>query len=130
MFKKHIFRTALVGCGRISAINIAALKAIPDVDIVAVCDLNDKLAHAQAVRHNIPSVYTDMERMMSKVRPDVVHLLTPPRTHVALAQIAAKHQAHIYVEKPLASSAVDARSILEAAQKAGVHLCPGHSLLF
>jgi nucleoside-diphosphate-sugar epimerase/predicted dehydrogenase len=68
--------------------------------------------------------------MMSKVQPDVVHLLTPPRTHVALARIAAQHQAHLYVEKPLASTSLDARSILEAAQKAGVHLCPGHSLLF
>jgi len=36
----------------------------------------------------------------------------------------------MYVEKPLASSETDARHIVEAAQDAGVHVCPGHSLLF
>ncbi len=36
----------------------------------------------------------------------------------------------MYVEKPLASSEADARCIVETARNAGVHVCPGHSLLF
>jgi 2-alkyl-3-oxoalkanoate reductase len=123
-------RTALVGCGRISDVHIETLKGLPDVEVVAVCDLNGNMARDQAARHNIPGIYTDMEEMMREVQPNVVHLLTPPRTHRALAAIAAKHHAHMYVEKPLASSEADARYIVETAQNAGVHVCPGHSLLF
>jgi 2-alkyl-3-oxoalkanoate reductase len=123
-------RAALVGCGRISAVHIAVLKSLPGVDLAAVCDLNEQAAREQAARNNIPGVYTDMEKMMNEVHPDVVHLLTPPQTHVFLATIAAKHHAHMYIEKPLASSEADARCIVEAAEKAGVHVCPGHSLLF
>lgn len=123
-------RTAIVGCGRISDVHIETLLGLPHVDIVAVCDLDEKLAREVATRHNIPGIYTDMERMMSEVRPNVVHLLTPPRTYRALAAIAARHHAHMYVEKPMASSEADAQAILEAARAAGVHVCPGHSLLF
>jgi len=126
----NAIRAALVGCGRISDVHIDILKGLPGVEIVAVCDLNEATARAQAARHGIPGVYTDMETMMREVRPNVVHLLTPPRSHRALAAIAARHGAHMYVEKPLASSEVDARAIAQAAHEAGVQVCPGHSLLF
>jgi nucleoside-diphosphate-sugar epimerase/predicted dehydrogenase len=123
-------RSAIVGCGRISAIHIAALKALRDVEIVAVCDLDEKLAHSQASQNDIPASFTDMETMMNDVRPDVVHLLTPPRTHLALTKIAAKYGAHLYAEKPLASSESDARAIFDVVQQSGIRLCAGHSLLF
>jgi nucleoside-diphosphate-sugar epimerase/predicted dehydrogenase len=123
-------RTALVGCGRISDVHIDILKGLTGVEVVAVCDLNESAARAQAARHGIPGVYTDMETMMREVRPNVVHLLTPPRSHRALAAIAARHGAHMYLEKPMASSEADALCIAEAARNAGVHACPGHSLLF
>src|SRR5712691_2675838 len=126
----NTIRTALVGCGRISDVHIETLKGLPNVEVVAVCDLNESVARDQATRHNIPGIYTDMEEMMREVHPNVVHLLTPPRTHRSLAAIAARHHAHMYVEKPLASSEADARCIVETAQNAGVHVCPGHSLLF
>jgi nucleoside-diphosphate-sugar epimerase/predicted dehydrogenase len=124
------FRTAIVGCGRISTIHIEALKALRDVEIVAVCDLDEKLARARASEHGIPAVFTDIESMMAELRPDVVHILTPPRTHLALTKIAAKYKAHIYAEKPLACTEADARAILQVVQESGIKLCPGHSLLF
>jgi nucleoside-diphosphate-sugar epimerase/predicted dehydrogenase len=130
MTNSRKFRTAIVGCGRISAIHIAALKALGEVEIVAVCDLDGKLARSQASQNGIPNIFTDMETMMKDVRPDVVHLLTPPRTHLALSKIAANYQAHVYAEKPLASSESDARAILDLVQQSGIRLCPGHSLLF
>ena len=118
-------RTALVGCGRISDVHIEVLSGLPNVDVVAVCDLNENVAREQAARHNIPGIYTDMEKMMSEVQPNVVHLLTPPRTHLPLAAIAARHHAHMYVEKPLASSEADARSIVETGPECGSPRVPG-----
>jgi nucleoside-diphosphate-sugar epimerase/predicted dehydrogenase len=124
------FRVALVGCGRISAYHLAALRAIPGVDVVAVCDLDERVARECATRNGIRGCYTDMETMMAEARPHVVHLLTPPASHVSLARIAARHQAHLYIEKPLASTAADAQSILAMAREAGIQVCPGHSRLF
>jgi predicted dehydrogenase/nucleoside-diphosphate-sugar epimerase len=123
-------RTAVVGCGRISDVHIETLKGLPEVELVALCDVNEKAARDQATRYEVPGVYTHMDEMMRDAQPHVVHLLTPPRTHRLLAEIASKYHAHMYVEKPLASSEADARCIVEAARNAGVHVCPGHSLLF
>jgi predicted dehydrogenase/nucleoside-diphosphate-sugar epimerase len=123
-------RVALVGCGRISAYHVAALKAIRGVEIVAVCDLDERAARETATQYGIRGCYTDMEAMLHDLRPDVVHLLTPPKSHLALARTAAKYRAHMYIEKPLASTEADAQAILELAKEAGVQVCPGHSRLF
>jgi nucleoside-diphosphate-sugar epimerase/predicted dehydrogenase len=128
--RERTTRVALVGCGRISTFHLAALQAIPGIEIVAVCDLDERLARQTASRHGIPRCYSDMEAMMRESRPEVVHLLTPPRTHLALARIAARHGAHMYIEKPFASSEADARAIVELAREARVQVCPGHSRLF
>ncbi|HYF39120.1 MAG TPA: Gfo/Idh/MocA family oxidoreductase, partial [Gemmatimonadales bacterium] len=78
-------RAALVGCGRISTYHLAALRGIPGVEIVAVCDRDERVARECATREGIRGCYTDVEAMMLESRPDVVHLLTPPGSHLALA---------------------------------------------
>lgn len=123
-------RVAFVGCGRISAYHLEALKDVPDIELVAVCDLNEKLARDFATRHEIRGCYSDLEAMLGELRPDVVHILTPPRSHLEVARVAIRHRAHLYIEKPLASTEADAQLILQLAQEAGVQVCPGHSRLF
>ncbi len=123
-------RVALVGCGRISTYHVAAIKAVPGAEIVAVCDLDERVAREAATRHGIRGCYTDVENMLRELRPDVVHLLTPPTSHLGLARLATKYRAHLYIEKPLAANGADAEAIAELAQEAGVQICPGHSRLF
>ncbi|MFL5403188.1 MAG: NAD-dependent epimerase/dehydratase family protein [Gemmatimonadales bacterium] len=123
-------RVALIGCGRISAYHVAALSAIAGVEIVAVCDLNERVARETATRYGIRGCYTDPETMLSEIRPDAVHLLTPPASHLPLARLAAKYRVHMYIEKPFAASEADARAIMTLARDAGVQACPGHSRLF
>ena len=123
-------RVALVGCGRISAYHLAALQPLAGVEVVAVCDLDEKLARRTASQYGIPRCYGDMETMMQETGPDAVHLLTPPHTHLALARIAARHRAHMYIEKPFAVNEAEARELLELGREAGVQICPGHSRLF
>ena len=126
----RIWRVALIGCGRISTYHISALKDITGVEIVGVCDLDHQVARECATKHAIPGCYADPDLMLQELKPDAVHILTPPRSHVALARIAAKHRAHMYIEKPFACNADEARLILELSRKAGVRVCPGHSRLF
>ncbi len=130
MTQSNPLRVALIGCGRISVFHIAALSALPQVEIVAVCDLDEEAARARASEIGVKNYYADAEAMMKEQSPNVVHILTPPRSHLGLARIAAKYGAHMYVEKPMASSEAEARAILEAARESGVEICPGHSRLF
>ena len=123
-------RVALIGCGRISTRHIAALKTVAQVEIVAVCDTDERRARQTATRHAIPRCYSDAEAMLRETKPAVVHLLTPPATHLPLARTAFRYRAHVYIEKPFASSEADARAICDLASDAGVQVCPGHSRLF
>ncbi len=127
---KRPLRIALIGCGRISTVHLETLKALPDLSVVAVCDLQRELAEHCAAAHGIPRSYRDATELMEKEQPDVVHLLTPPRSHLSLAQIVLARRAHLYVEKPLASTEAEARRIVQLARETGVHVCPGHNRLF
>ena len=124
------FRTALAGCGRISTYHVAALREVPGVEIVAVCDLRLQLAAELAAREGIPQIFTDFETMMKEASPEVVHILTPPQSHVELGSIAAEYGAHLYVEKPFATTLEDARALMSVGEEAGVTICAGHSRLF
>src|SRR3954467_9609032 len=112
-------RVALIGCGRISVYHMAALSALSDVEVVAVCDLDPKAAREAATRHGVRGCYTDAETMLRETRPDVVHLLTPPGSHLALAALAAKYGAHMYIEKPFAAKETDPPATLALAREAG-----------
>src|SRR5262249_19260817 len=129
MIKSNSLRVALVGCGRISVFHIAALSSLPQVEIVAVCDLDEEAARARALKIGVEHYFSDMEKMMRERTPDVAHILTPPRSHLKLARIAAKYGAHMYIEKPMAASEAEALAILEAAQTSRAEVCPGHSRL-
>ena len=122
-------RVALIGCGRISTHHISALKTLPNVEIVAVCDTDERRARQTATRHAIPRCYSDADAMLRETKPAVVHLLTPPATHLSLAKVAFRYRVHVYIEKPFAASEEDARAICDLARDAGVQVCPGHSRL-
>jgi predicted dehydrogenase/nucleoside-diphosphate-sugar epimerase len=123
-------KTAIVGCGRISDIHFDTLRRLDGSEVVALCDLDAERARAQADKFGVAGVFTDIEEMLDSARPDVVHLLTPPATHLPLVRAAAARGIHVYVEKPFATGEAEAREMAELARAAGVQLCPGHNRLY
>jgi predicted dehydrogenase/nucleoside-diphosphate-sugar epimerase len=74
--------------------------------------------------------FSDPEELLTKIKPDVVHVCSPPSTHAGLSALALRHRANIYVEKPFALNLPDAREIISLAESAGLGICAGHQLLF
>ncbi|MFJ4027568.1 Gfo/Idh/MocA family protein [Paenarthrobacter sp. NPDC089989] len=109
----------LIGCGAISAQYLASINRLPDINVVAVADVDP--ARARAVANDFKDVRAlTVEQLVSA---DDVHLvlnLTVPAAHadVALQAIAAGKS--VYGEKPLAATLTDARQVLDAAKLAGV----------
>ena len=66
------WRVALIGCGRISVYHIMALRGIPGLDLVGVCDLDGRAARECATKHGIRGCYTDAELMLRELGPDAV----------------------------------------------------------
>ena len=123
-------RIAVVGCGQIADAHLQEIRKISGAEVVAVCDREPDLAYQAAARFDISRQYEDVDRMLSEVRPDVVHVTTPPHTHFALASTCLKFGSHVYVEKPFALNADETRRLLELAQTQRLIACAGHDHLF
>lgn len=125
-------RAAIVGAGL-----IAGKKHIPafrkhkhEVELAAICDLNREAAQKAAAAFGIPGAYGDVAEMLSKERPDLVDICTPPQTHARLAVEAMKQGCHVLIEKPMALSVADCDAIVNAAREHGREVCVAHSDLF
>jgi predicted dehydrogenase len=114
-------RVALVGCGKVARIHAAALRSLPDAELVAACDALPDRAHAFAAAYGLRP-FTDVPAMLREARADAVVIGTPHPRHAEPAMQAAEAGVHVLVEKPLAASLVDCDAMLAVARKSGVTL--------
>jgi predicted dehydrogenase len=121
---------ALVGCGQIADAHLQEARKVPGARLVAVCDRHPELARQAAARFAVPGVYDDLGRMLAEAKPDVLHVTTPPHTHLAVAKQALAGGAHVYVEKPFTTDAAEAEELLAAAAAHNRLVCVGHDQLF
>ncbi|QJX00568.1 Gfo/Idh/MocA family protein [Frigoriglobus tundricola] len=112
-------RVALVGCGKVASIHAAALRSLPDVEFVAVCDVSADRADAFATRYGVRP-FTDLGAMLRDARQDVLIIGTPHPLHAEAAVQAAEAGVHVLVEKPLAANLADCDAMLAAARKSGI----------
>lgn len=124
--------TAIVGAGL-----IAGKKHIPayarqngKVEVVALCDLNLRAAQRVASDFGIGRAYDNFSEMLSKEKPDLVDICTPPGTHARLAVEAMRHGSHVLIEKPMALTVADCDEIVNASRQYKVKVCVAHSDLF
>ncbi|MCK4722266.1 MAG: Gfo/Idh/MocA family oxidoreductase, partial [Dehalococcoidia bacterium] len=97
---------------------------------VAVCDVNQGMAEETARRFNIGSYYTGLSELLSRAEVDVVHVTTPPQTHLSVCTQAMEAGCHVLVEKPMALTVDDADKMIGTARAEKVRLCVVHNLQF
>ncbi|HUB77935.1 MAG TPA: NAD-dependent epimerase/dehydratase family protein [Bryobacteraceae bacterium] len=119
-------RVGLVGAGYVSTYHARALRSLPFVEIVGIADLDEDRAAVLAQQFAIPRVFPSL-RAMAEVQPHVVHILTPPASHAALAIEALEMGAHVLVEKPMAETVADCDRMISAARRKGLVLSVNHS---
>jgi predicted dehydrogenase len=121
-------KVAIVGCGKIADGHVEEIRKMPaTAQVVAVADRELLMAEQLATRDGIPAHYDDVDRLLAAERPDVVHITTPPQSHLALARSAFDAGAHVYVEKPLTSCYADSRRLVHLARAARRQLTVGYS---
>src|ERR1700679_2014101 len=124
-------KIAIVGCGKIADGHIEEIQKMPaTATVVAVADLELLMAEQIAVRYGIPAFYDDLDTLLSREKPDVVHITTPPGSHLALAIKGIDAGSHVYVEKPLTLDYAGSKRLVDHANRAGKQLTVGYSYLF
>lgn len=122
-------RGAIIGFGVIASTgHTPALLRMDDHQIVAVVD--PVAARRRAAREMIPGVRTfadHLELLAADLALDFVDIAAPPCHHLELALAAARGGLHVLVEKPVATSTDQARSLLRAARDHRVTIFPCHN---
>lgn len=128
--RHRALRAAVIGCGAISAEHLTYLGSAPDVELVGVCDASAVSARFAQERYGATAAYTDATTMLAEATPEVVHVLTPPHTHVALAELCLAAGTHVVCEKPMTATAADTSALLDRAAAAGRILVESRNLLW
>ncbi len=128
MPEKLTYRAGLVGAGYISEYHIAALRRLPQVELVGLFDIDSAKAAQTAEKFGVkafPSLAA-----LTEAGANVIHVLTPPHTHAQVALAALERGCHVLVEKPLAEDIRDCERIEALAAEKGLRVCVNHSLLY
>jgi UDP-N-acetyl-2-amino-2-deoxyglucuronate dehydrogenase len=115
-------RFALVGCGRISANHIEAIRQHAErAELVAVCDVDPERMAAAAERTGATPFRT-LDELLAGSDADTVILATPSGLHPTQAIRCAREGRHVVTEKPMATRWEDGKEMVRVCDEAGVFL--------
>jgi predicted dehydrogenase len=123
-------RAAVIGIGKISEAHLSFLNGSETAQLLAVCDLSPSLAEYACRRFGPAQPYTDYQRMLADIKPDVVHVLTPAHTHGRIIRDCLEAGAHVIAEKPIALTHCQFRSLWSVAQRCNQRLIEDHNYRF
>ncbi|WP_134699302.1 Gfo/Idh/MocA family protein [Ammoniphilus sp. YIM 78166] len=123
-------RVGVIGCGSIAQHrHLPEYHANPHVEIVAVCDVHAERAHEVAEKFGA-TAYTSFEELLNCGNVDAVSVCTPNYLHAPITIAALEAGLHVLCEKPMATSEVEAKSMITAAKQSGKKLMIAHNQRF
>lgn len=115
-------RYAAIGCGGMGKSDLTQIASHPDVEVVALCDVD--AAMFEAVRELAPGAktYADYRVMLKELggELDAVSVSTPDHMHAAISMAAMAAGLHVYCQKPLTRTVAEGRAMARMAKESGV----------
>ncbi len=112
-------KVGMIGCGVISRQYLDSFDRLPDVQLVAVADLDRSRAEAAAEGREGVRVLT-VDELIADAEVDTVLNLTIPAAHAEVDLRAIAEGKNVYSEKPFAVTTDEGAQVLAAAEEAGV----------
>jgi predicted dehydrogenase len=115
-------RIAVVGCGGRGSSHVSAWSSMPNVEIVALCDVDEshiaaKLKTLESKGKPKPATYVDFRKLLEDKTIDAVSLATPNHWHTLQTIWACQAGKDVYVEKPCSHNVFESQQIIAAARK-------------
>ncbi len=125
-------RIALLGCGGFMGAHAQRLLKNPDAQVVALCDTTPQIVESFAAKFYEqspikPAAFTDPAAMYRDAKPDAVFIATPHTLHYQHAVQALDAGLHVFIEKPMVTSAPDAYALKAKADAAGKIVVVGYN---
>lgn len=122
-----MLRAGFIGAGgRSQSAHYPAVERLPDVDMVAVCELDEARLAQVTERYDFPHVYTNHRAMLSEVELDVVYCVMHEKWLLQPALDCLRAGKHIFMEKPPGKDSGETRQLLDAAVEHDVYAMVGY----
>ncbi|HKA07161.1 MAG TPA: Gfo/Idh/MocA family oxidoreductase [Gemmataceae bacterium] len=108
-------RVGVVGIGNQGAFNWGELAGKTDAQIVALCDVDERMTAAARKQFPKAVFFTDFRKMIDAKGLDAVLCATPDHNHFHVTHMAMSNGLHAYCEKPLTHTVWEARKLAELA---------------
>jgi phthalate 4,5-cis-dihydrodiol dehydrogenase len=125
----RVLKIGIAGLGRAFSLMIPAFAGDRRVALVAASDPRGD-ARARFAADFGGRTHESVEALCADPDVDIIYVATPHGLHARHAILAAQAGKHVLVEKPMALTLDDCAAMIDAAQRAGVHLVVGHSHSF
>ncbi len=123
----------IIGCGFIAnGKHLPSLARMENVEVVAFCDIIIEKAQAAAKKYGTPNalVCEDYRDVLARQDIDTIHVCTPNSSHAEITIASLKGGKHVMCEKPMAKTAAEAKSMLDASVETGRLLTVGYQNRF
>lgn len=115
-------RIGVIGVGQIGKRHVERYAGMADVKLVAVADANLAEAQRVAAQYNIPQALANFRELLALPDIDAVDVCLHNNLHAPVTIAALEAGKHVFCEKPMAGTYVDALAMYEAAQRTGKRL--------
>jgi predicted dehydrogenase len=123
-------KTVVFGAGFVGRVHIEGIRRLGTVELYAIGVGPDDDGPRLGAELNVDRVSSSYRELLSDPSVDAVHICTPNASHFPIAKAALEAGKHVLCEKPLATSASEARELVALAQKTGLRNCTFHNLRF
>ncbi len=130
MTEEKIVKIGIIGAGQIANSHLRNYQDIDGVKIVAVADILEEKAKRAAEKYKIGSYYQDPREMLARDDIEAVDVCVHNNKHMPMTVTALEAGKHVYCEKPMAGSYLDARKMLEVARKMNKKLSIQLSMIY
>jgi predicted dehydrogenase len=115
-------RMGVVGCGGRGSSHVSAWPSLPNVEIAALCDVDEshiaaKLKGMAGKGLKTPATYVDMRKMLEDKNIDAISIASPNHWHTLQTIWAVQAGKDVYVEKPCSHNVFESQQIVAAARK-------------
>jgi len=111
-------RVAMIGAGGMAnRVHYPSLASFKDVEIAAICDLNEERLNTTSDKYGVEARYTDYKKMCEEIAPDAVYVVGPPDDMYKIWVWCLQQGLNMFVEKPLGITAHQARMLAVLAEE-------------